>query len=112
MSGAQSGSSVKIFISRVPTNGTTQYYIRIHLARHGLSARVRRSDPTAPRPLLKSPSSGNLNYLLGTKVGTYVRTHSWSFALPEPTGGTHDESQTDRRCRGPFYCARRSRDCV
>jgi hypothetical protein len=25
---------------------------------------------------------GRINYLLGTKIGTHVRTNAWSFALP------------------------------
>jgi hypothetical protein len=51
-----------------------------------------------------------MNYLLEAEVGTSVPVSAWSFALPDSKGGTHDESQTDRRGRSRFYCARRTRD--
>src|ERR1700690_1017600 len=51
-----------------------------------------------------------INYLLGAQIGTSVRDAAWSFALPQSKGGTHDKSQTHRRGRSHFCCARWTRD--
>src|SRR5580704_15522792 len=51
-----------------------------------------------------------MNYLLEAQIGTSVRDAAWSFALPQSKGGTHDKSQTHRRGRSHFYCARRTCD--
>jgi hypothetical protein len=47
---------------------------------------------------------------LSFRIKSGILTHTWCCALPEPKEGTHDEIQTDWRCRSPFFCAGRTRD--